>query len=54
MPLRLRDYIYLDDDLVERLLSQAEHGVPDEEQPTDTQKVDKRRGAALRGGPASA
>jgi hypothetical protein len=54
MPLRLRDYIYLDDDLVERLLSQAEHGVHDEEQRTDTEKVDKRRGAALRGGPASA
>lgn len=54
MPLRLRDYLYLDEALVERLLSQVEGGVADEEAQTNVDKIDKRRGAALKAAPASA
>jgi hypothetical protein len=46
MSIRLRDYMYLDEDLVERLLSQAEGGLASEEEQTDLEKIDKRRGAA--------
>lgn len=54
MALRLRDYIYLDADLVGRLLSQVEGGVADEEERTDVEKVAKRRGAGIKAAPASA
>jgi hypothetical protein len=54
MSIRLRDYVYLDDALVERLLSQVERGVADEEEQTDVEKTDKRRGAGLKVAPARA
>jgi hypothetical protein len=54
MAIRLRDYIYLDDDLVERLLSQVEGGVSSEEEHTDVEKIDKRRGAGVKAAPARA
>jgi hypothetical protein len=47
MSLRLRDYAYLDEDLVERLLSQLDRGLADEEEQTDL----VRRGAAAAPGP---
>lgn len=54
VPLRLRDYLYLDEALVERLLSQVEGGVAGKEAQTNVDKIDKRRGAALRAAHASA
>lgn len=54
MAIRLRDYMYLDEDLVERLLSQVEGGVSSEETQTDTEKLDKRRGAGVQVSPVKA
>lgn len=54
MAIRLRDYMYLDEDLVERLLSQVEGGIADEETQTDVEKLDKRRGAGVQTAPLKA
>lgn len=51
---RLRDYMYLDEDLVERLLSQVEGGVSSEETQTDVEKLDKRRGGGVQAAPLKA
>lgn len=52
--MRLRDYMYLDEDLVERLLSQVEGGIADEETQTDVEKLDKRRGGSVQAAPLKA
>jgi len=52
--MRLRDYMYLDEDLVERLLSQVEGGVSSEETQTDMEKLDKRRGGGVQAAPLKA
>jgi hypothetical protein len=54
MAIRLRDYMYLDEDLVERLLSQVEGGISDAETQTDVEKLDKRRGAGVQVAPVKA
>jgi hypothetical protein len=54
MAIRLRDYMYLDEDLVERFLSQVEGGVSDEETQTDVERQDKRRGAGVQVAPVKA
>jgi hypothetical protein len=54
MAIRLRDYMYLDEDLVERLLSQVEGGIADEETQTDVEKLDKRRGGSVQAAPLKA
>jgi hypothetical protein len=51
-PRRLRDFIYVDDQLVESFLSQVEGGLSDEEIQTASSGRDAKGGLALGAGPA--
>lgn len=51
---RLRRFMYLDEELTDRFLAQAEGGLYDEESQSETENSGRTRGAGLRAGPATA
>lgn len=53
MAVRLRNFLYLDGSLTDTFLSQLEGGIYDEEEQSNTERVDRSRGGAAKAGPIS-
>lgn len=53
MAIRLRNFLYLDGSLTDTFLSQLEGGLYEEEEQSNTERVDRSRGGTAKAGPVS-